>query len=178
MLFRSRTVRIVFVGSSTVVDSHELPFSFPEVTGHFLNLWAASKKLDVTFEVLNAARESIGSREIANIVRTEVLPLRPNLVVYYEGGNQFHLQPLLDRVVDAKPKRPGNGLNVAPKWLQEAARYSALLGRVQAAFGFVSSDLDGREWPKPDYKIVWPDGLDEQAPDLAYPKLQIGRAHV
>ena len=92
----ARTIRIVFVGSSTVVDSHENPYSFPEMTGHFLNVWAKAKKLDVQFEVLNAARESIGSTAIAAIVKTEILPLRPNLVVYYEGGNQFYIKPLLD----------------------------------------------------------------------------------
>lgn len=168
-----RTIRIVFVGSSTVVDAHENPFSFPEMAGHFLNLWAKARHPDIQFEVLNAARESIGSPDIANIVHNEVLPLRPNLVVYYEGGNQFDLKPMLDHFPDAKPTRPGNGAEVAPGWLQEASRWSALMGRVQAALGFVGSDLDGKEWPKPDYKIVWPEGLDEQDPDINYPKLPV-----
>ena len=39
--------------------------------------------------------------------------------------------------------------------------------------GLASSDLDGRERPKPDYELVWPSGLDEQDPDLDYPKLPI-----
>jgi hypothetical protein len=169
----ARTIRIVFVGSSTVVDSHFAPYSYPELAGHWLNMWAASKKLDIRFEVLNSARESNISTDIANIVRTEILPLRPDLVVYYEGGNQFDIGPLLDHKPEGKPVRPGTGASVAPAWLREASRYSALLGRVQAALGLVSSDLDGREWPKPDYKIVWPAGLDEQDPDLAYPDLPV-----
>ena len=41
------------------------------------------------FEVLNAARESIVSTDNVAIVKNEVAPLRPDLVVYYEGGNQF-----------------------------------------------------------------------------------------
>ena len=53
------------------------------------------------FEVLNAARESIGSTGIASIVRQEVVPTRPDLVVYYEGGNQFELE--LDRRRRAAP---------------------------------------------------------------------------
>ncbi len=32
---------------------------------------------------------------------------------------------------------------------------------------------DGREWPKPDYKLQWPEGLDEADPDLAYPRLPV-----
>src|SRR5262249_31714514 len=62
---------------------------------------------------------------------------------------------------------------VAPGWLRAASRYSALLGRVQTAIGFAASDVDGREWPKPNFKLIWPPGLDEQDPDLAYPNLPI-----
>ena len=170
----ARTIRIVFVGSSTVVEGHWVPYSYPEFVGHWLNLWAASKHLDVHFEVLNSARESNVSTDLANIVRTEVLPLRPDLVVYYEGGNQFRMESVVDKVPEGKPARPpGSSAGVAPAWLHSAARYSALLGRVQAAIGLASSDMDGREWPKPNYNIVWPKGLDEQDPDLAYPKLPV-----
>jgi hypothetical protein len=168
-----RTIRIVFVGSSTVVDSHFAPFSYPELAGHWLNIWARSKNLNVKFEALNAARESVISPDIAAIVRTEVLPLKPDLVVYYEGGNQFALSTVVPDMPTAKPVRQNTGATVAPPWLREAARYSALAGRIQAALGLASSDLDGREWPKPDYKFVWPEGLDEQDPDLNYPKLPI-----
>lgn len=168
-----RTIRIVFVGASTVIENHETPFSFPEQAGHWLNIWAKARGLDVNFEVLNAARDGIGSHDISVIVRNELLPLRPDLVIYSEGGNQFDMGSLVERMPDAKPVRPGNGGIVVPDWLREAARYSALLGRVQIALGYVGSDLDGREWPKPDYKFVWPEGLDEQDPDLAYPKLPI-----
>jgi hypothetical protein len=171
---RPRTVRIVFAGSSTVAEGHPLPYSYPELIGHWLTLWAQSRKLDVRFEVLNSARESNNSTDIANVVRTEVLPLHPDLVVYHEGGNQFRPQALVDKVPEgtAAP-RPNTGANVAPGWLRSASRYSALLGRVQTAIGFAASDLDGREWPKPDYKLVWPPGLDEQDPDLGYPNLPI-----
>jgi hypothetical protein len=169
----ARTIRIVFVGSSTVVDSHSAPYSYPELTGHWLNMWAQAQKLDVRFEALNAARESIISTDIAAIVRTEVLPLEPDLVVYYEGGNQFGLSTVVPDMPAAKLVRPNNGATLAPAWLKEAARYSALLGRVQAGIGLANSELDGKEWPKPDYKLVWPQGLDEQDPDLDYPKLPI-----
>src|SRR5262249_17276948 len=167
-----RTVRIVFLGASTIVDFHHLPYSYPELFGYWLNLWAQSKHLDVNFEVLNSGRESIVSTDIANILRTEVLPLRPDLVVYYEGGNQFRPDLLLEKVPDAPVARPGGAQPAtAPEWLRRAARYSALMGRIQAAIGLAGPEGDGREWPKPDYKVAWRPGLDEQDPDLAYPNL-------
>jgi hypothetical protein len=169
-----RTVRIVFAGSSTVVDGHFAPWSYPEYVGHWLKLWAESKKLDVRFEVLNSGRESNTSSDIANVIHSEVLPLRPELVVYYEGGNQFRLDTVVDRVPQGSAVRPpSTGASVSPEWLREASHWSALAGRIQAAIGYAASDLDGREWPKPDYKVVWPPGLDEQDPDLAYPNLPV-----
>ena len=39
--------------------------------------------------------------------------------------------------------------------------------------GFAASDMEGGEWPKPDYRVVWPPGLDEQDPDLAYANLPV-----
>lgn len=169
-----RTIRIVFVGSSTVIDGHWVPYSYPEFVGYWLNLWAQAKKLDVHFEVLNSARESNVSTDLAHIVRTEVLPLRPDLVVYYEGGNQFRPESIVEKVPQGSPQRPaGSEGTQAPEWLRAASRWSALLGRVQAAIGLAASDMDGREWPKPDYKVVWPAGLDEQDPDLAYPNLPV-----
>ncbi|HSH99667.1 MAG TPA: hypothetical protein VLA02_03620 [Reyranella sp.] len=169
-----KTIRIVFVGSSTVIDGHWVPYSYPEFVGYWLNLWAKAKKLDVRFEVLNSARESNVSTDLAHIVRTEVLPLRPDLVVYYEGGNQFRPESIVEKVPPGSPQPPaGASANVAPEWLRAAARWSALLGRVQAAIGLAASDMDGKEWPKPDYKVAWPPGLDEQDPNLAYPNLPV-----
>src|SRR5436190_8493662 len=142
-----KTIRIVFVGSSKVIDGHWVPYSYPEFVGYWLNLWAQAKKLDVRFEVLNSARESNVSTDLAHIVRTEVLPLRPDLVVYYEGGNQFRPESIVEKVPQGSAVRPpGIGASVSPDWLRAASRYSALLGRVQAAIGFAVSDMDGREW--------------------------------
>jgi hypothetical protein len=167
-----RTIRIVFVGSSTTVDLHHLPFSWPEFVGHYLNVWAKAKGLPVHFEVLNAGRESIISPDIAAVVHSEVLPLRPELVVYYEGGNQFRLQSVVDKVPEGTPQRPA-AAHEPPQWLRNLARYSALATRIEAALLTTNAQDDGKEWPKPDYKIAWPEGLNEQDPDLAYPNLPV-----
>jgi len=169
-----RTIRIVFVGASTTIDAHHLPFSHPELVGHWLDMWAASKHLDVHFETLNAGRESVVSTDIAHIVHTEVMPLRPDLVIYYEGGNQFRPASIVDKVPEGKPVAPPNAqAKPAPEWLRVASRYSALMGRVQSAIGLAATDLDGREWPKPHYNVVWPQGLDEKDPDLSYPDMPV-----
>lgn len=167
-----KTVRIIIVGSSTVVEAHHLPFSWPEYIGHWLNMWARARGLDSRFEVLNAGRESIQSADIAAIVRTEVLPLRPDLVVYHEGGNQFRPATIVEKVPDVPVTRPSGTQRAASiGWLRTAARYSALMARVQAALAIADADSDGGEWPKPDYRVVWPEGLDEISPDLDYPNL-------
>ena len=94
-----KTVRIVFVGASTVAEIHSYPFSVPEYVNDWLNRWAQARKLDLKFEVLNAGRESINSTDIAGVVRQEVAPARPDLVVYYEGNNQLQLSTVVHRAL-------------------------------------------------------------------------------
>lgn len=168
-----RTVRIVFVGASTTVGSHHVPFSYPEFVGRFLEVWAAARGLDLDFEVMNAARESVDSHDIAAIVRQEVTPLRPDLVVYYEGANQFSLNGLVHDLPKATAHPPEDLLppGKLAAWLSDAAVYSALVRRVQAATGLLYRPGGGAEWPKPAYKIDWPKGLDANAPDISRPDL-------
>jgi hypothetical protein len=91
-----KTVRVVFIGASTTGDSDYAPFSWPKFVGHWPNIWADPKGQGVHFEVLDAAREGMNSTDITAIVRTEVMPLRPDLVVYYEGSNQFRQAAIVD----------------------------------------------------------------------------------
>ncbi len=157
-----RTIRIVYVGASTVAEIHLTPYSVPEFLDHWLNQWARAKKLDLKFEVLNAGRESITAIDIAAIVHQEVAPMRPDLVVYYEGGNQLDLSTVVKNVPKAKPEPAG----WFARTLRELAPYSALARRAQ---GLTS----GAEWPKPDYKIDWPKGLDGFDPDITRPDLPV-----
>jgi hypothetical protein len=168
----AKTIRIVFVGSSTTMGQPHLPASYPEFVGYWLNRWAEARKVPVRFEVLNAGRESISSTDTAAIVRNEVLPLKPDLVVYYEGGNQFWMSSVAKDIADdAKPPAPLAASDNS--WLENAARYSALLSRVRAAIKLAGVKSDGREPPKASYRLEWPEGLDEKDPDLAYPNLPV-----
>ncbi len=169
----ARTVRIVFVGASTTVGAHHLPFSYPEFIGPWLDEWAASRHLDVHFETLNAGRESIDSHDIAAIVHNEVLPLRPDLVVYYEGANQFDMATVVPEVPKGAAAHPTSSAEKTSPGLRFLSRYFDLARRIQAAAGYAASDLDGREWPKPRYQLVWPEGLNETDPDLSFRNLPV-----
>ena len=168
-----RTIRIVFVGASTTAGPHAAPFSYPELVGHWLNMWAAANRPDIRFEVMNAAREALSSTSIAAVVRQEVAPTRPDLVVYYEGGNQFRLKSLMRNLPETTSAPRAKTPEGAAAWLNAAAQHSALARRLQSLTGFAGISEGGREPPKPDYDVRWPDGLDEFNPDLGYPDLPI-----
>jgi hypothetical protein len=168
-------VRIVFVGASTTVNSHYFPYSYPEFVGHWLKLWGEARNLDIDFQVLNAGREIVNSTDIEAIIRTEVLPLVPDLVVYYEGRNQFEM-------VLASVKREGEEVvrldqavreTFGARLLRDATHRSALARRLQAALGLVDNPGRGEEWPKPDYELTWPSSKDEADPDLSRTDLPV-----
>lgn len=159
------TIRIAFVGASTTVGKHDYPFSYPEFVGYWLNLWAEHAAPGVRFDVINAGREGLNSTSFAAIVRQELLPAEPDLVVYYEGANQFQFPQLID-----VPVAPGEPLIGPPsgRWKQLASSarpYSALVRRIDRAL-LIRDAGDGTEPAKPPYHLTWPAGLDEQAPDL------------
>ena len=186
---RPRTVRIAFIGASTTVGNHYYPWSYPDFVGNWLNMWAASRKLDVTFEVLNAGRESITSRDNVVIVRDEVMPLQPDLLVYYEGANQFNLHTLVTgsdlqtkmRLApgEACPSRaaqqaaPGGGEPPQTSWLDDLAYDVALLRRVQALQRAQQKPEGGAEPAKAGYALTWPAGVDEADPDIGRADLPV-----
>ncbi len=179
-----RTVRIAFIGASTTVGNHYFPYSYPEFVGNWLNMWAASRKLDVKFEILNAGRESITSSDNVVIVRDEVLPLQPDLLVYYEGANQFDLRTLAevpdsgDMAVASSgrcPAQPAGGgtAEASCGWLASLESESALVRRVRALLAAGNPAVGGDEWPKKDYTLRWPKGVDERDPDIKRPDLPV-----
>jgi hypothetical protein len=169
---KPNTIRIVFVGASTTVEAHESPWSYPELVGHWLGLWAAAHGLALDVQALNAGREGMTSTDSAAIVRTEVAPMRPDLVVYYEGANQFDLSSIAPGV--------GGGLRgrttvpVEPtSWLATFARYSSIGVRLRSALTLIGDRGNGREPEKPTYTLDWPAGSNEADPDLANPSLPV-----
>jgi hypothetical protein len=168
-----RTIRIACVGASTTVGIHAHPFSYPEFLQHWLNLWSQAQGYGVNFEVINAGREGLGSRDIAAVVRYEILPLDVDYVIYYEGSNQFNPQSMVSFPADVTFGQPPPG--VAPNLanvesddktlLDRLSEYSALAARARSIVEQFS--LTGLEPPKPEQTFHLPEGLDEFRPDRA-----------
>lgn len=170
-----RTIRIACVGASTTVDSHHFTYSYPELLPHWLDLWAASKGLDLHFEVINAGREALQSNDIRAIVQYEVLPFAVDYVVYYEGANQCGLSEMLRHVQVKEPftaAQPpatiGTDLPaltaIASPALAQLREYSVDTKRLLSLLGFGTSVS---EPAKPSQDISLPNGLDEFAPEIA-----------
>ena len=159
-----RTIRIAFVGASTTVSAHAEPYSYPELTGLWLARWAASRGLDISIEVINAGREGLTSRSFQAIVRQELAPVEPDLVVYYEGSNQFWPADFLTTPVP----RPSRTLGLVRRGL---ILYSAIANR--ALFMLRKATESGAEPPKPALTVAWPPDLDERDPNLDDPRLPI-----
>src|SRR5262249_37205188 len=150
------TIRIAFVGASTTIDPHGDRFSYPEYVGRWLNEWSASRRLRVSFEAINAGREGISSESLAAIVATELVPVRPDLVVYYEGSNHFWPGDFISQELPPRPAQVAKN----PSTIE---RYSALAVDVRSVWdGF----REGREPEKPAVRVDWPVSLDEMDPPL------------
>jgi len=164
----SGTVRIAFVGASTTVDPHGDPFSYPEYVGRWLNEWAQRKALGVRFEIINAGREGIDAAAIEAIVEQELVPVRPDVVVYYEGSNQFWPANF---IVEALPHRPAESARRPSKFEQ----YSALAIRTRSVWNRLHA---GSEPSKPALREQWPPDLSEQDPPLDDPRLPVSLPNI
>jgi hypothetical protein len=156
-------IRVAFVGASTTVAPHAYRYSYPDHIRRWLHEWSSAWHPEVKFDVINAAREGIDSTSIAAIVGDELVPIRPDLVVYYEGANQFGPADFIvwpRGVVPSKPVRTGT-------WPLEST--SALVRRLRAVRDPFTVR---REEPiKPRLPVAWPADLDERDPRLDHPRL-------
>jgi hypothetical protein len=156
-------IRIAFVGASTVIDPHHDQFSHPEYIARWLNEWARAGARGVTFETINAGREGVDAAAASAIVEQELVPVRPDLVVDSEGGNQFWPSNFIEERLPPRPKESDR----TPSTLE---RYSALAVRMHNASNRLQA---GREPPKPALRFSWPADLDEQDPPLDDPRLPV-----
>jgi hypothetical protein len=155
-------VRIAFVGASTTAGAHADRYSYPDYVAPWLERWAASRGWPVTFDVVNAGREGVLSTSIAAIVRSELVPVHPDVVVYYEGTNQFWPNAFSARPMVAVLRQ----LDAGP-WLEQ---YSAIALRVQR---LIERGRSGREPHKPAVSVSWPPDLSETDPPLEDPRLPV-----
>ncbi len=152
------TIRIAFVGASTTISFHGIPYSYPELIGAWLNIWAAENEIDTRFEVINAAREGISSTDIAAIVAQEIVPAAPDYIVYYEGSNQFdHIRKLFDTSVSGAVRGAVQLANVSLQ--QHSAAWRRALSIKNQMYG---SSLH----PRGKVPVNFPADVDEFSPDL------------
>jgi hypothetical protein len=156
-----RTVRIVFVGASTTIDPHLDRFAHPDYVERWLNEWANARRKNVRFEVTNAGREGIDTQGVAGVVRQEVVPVRPDFVIDYEGGNQFWPSEFIKGALPPRPKTTSE----KPWAIEHYSALSVRLRRVMLRIG------EGAEPAKPALEVNWPTDLNEQDPRLDDPRL-------
>ncbi|MFT5042348.1 MAG: hypothetical protein ACI8TX_003333, partial [Hyphomicrobiaceae bacterium] len=166
------TVRIAFVGASTTLGSHFHEHAYPEYVVHWLNLWAENQGLSVRFDGINAAREGIGSEDIAAIVETEIMAMEPDLIVYYEGANQFHMDDLLEGPVDVPTVLGSKPTRALADFLKRFEDHSVVTRRL-AELAIAIAERGGVEPPHVNYELRWPKGVDEFEPDLESSRLPV-----
>jgi len=147
----ARLIRLAFLGSS--VTAAGWPFTYPEYVAHYLRLWARANKFDVDFDVINAARSGIWTSQIANIMRYEVAPLHPDIVVWYAGGDDMDAKTIVPNVT------PQSTFSYHVK-LRPFEQDSALLSRLYQLF----RPLGASEPPKPAHALNF--DLTRKDPDI------------
>ncbi len=163
------TIRIAFLGSSKTIDPFGSPFSHIEYIGEWLSLWLRARNPNLRIEVVNAARTGIDEKAIAAILRDEVLPLEPDLVID-DGGNNFGPAMLLPKSARVL-KRPDQATGDTRPWAMDA--YSAISRHLHVA-AIKLAHRDGSEPVKPRTAIEWPAGVDELHPDVTQQPLPMG----
>lgn len=146
-----RVIRLAFLGSSVTVAGW--PFTYPDYVAHYLRLWAQANKFDVDFDVINAARSGIWTTQIANIMRYEVAPLHPDIVVWYAGGDDLTAKT----IVAVIPPKSDTSYHVK---LRPFEQDSALLTRLYQLFG----SRRASEPPKPAHVLNF--DLTQKDPDI------------
>jgi len=156
----SKTTRIAFLGASTTIANHALPFSYPEHFGHWLNLWLKANNYPLQVEVINAGREAMNSQDIAAIFEQEVLPLAPDYVIYYEGANDIYVGSDLVDSVGRFMSYPREEL-LPKKWVQ-----FSLIAKLINDFYRARIVPELTEWRRHRVELIFPDKVNEDEPDI------------
>jgi hypothetical protein len=167
-----RVIRVAFLGASVLQNGW--PYTSSEYAVSFLQLWAKANHLHVDFDLINASRGGIDSATSAQIMRYEVAPLRPDIVVYHQGARTITgdgVRAIL-RDVDGKPFSAKNAAEPPLPAVAEnlpLERYSALARRI---YELLDRRTVGIEPAKPPHKLSF--DLKQTDPDLDAKDLPFG----
>jgi hypothetical protein len=135
-----KTIRLAFLGFSTTENGW--PWTYPDFIGQMLREWARSQGLDVDFDVINAGRAGVRSPGMARIMRYEVAPLQPDIIVIYPDGANLTTEAF--GVVGVQPR----SFNIP-----QLMHYSALAVRLGE---FIApAQGAGSEPAKPPHKLIF-----------------------
>jgi hypothetical protein len=149
----SGLIRIAFVGASTTQNLAAYRWSYPELAGHWLNLWLQHQHRRERVEVINAGREGISSTDIVEVVRRELLPLQPDYVVYSEGANLMGPPPVQWPGGQEPPPSDRKALRAFTGWLVTHSAFAKAMEPVVVRAS--ARPLD--EPSKPKYRLDLPD---------------------
>ena len=167
-----RTIRIAFLGASTTISGHS-GHSYSNYINHWLNLWARENSHDLRFEVINTGHETYRSMDTTAVVEKELIPLEPDIAVYYEGANQFRVKKDIIGVPWAYLPGPVDEV-LDSIGVYKVSALLRLVRRVLPLFLDSGTLSDGLIEPgKPSYIFVWPEGLDRNNPDISRPDLPL-----
>jgi len=158
-------LRIAIVGSSGTIGDHHHPFAYPDFVGFWLEKWLRAHGSSDRVQILNAGREGIGTTDVRAVLEQEVLPLRPDIVVFYDGANQLSIaRDLLKaaRPIDRAAHQQGPAVRSIPVWLTAYSRLAALL---EVYLARAKQQARARE-PKPDYVLAFKPDFHEDHPDV------------
>jgi hypothetical protein len=151
-------LRIAFLGASTTLGSPRYAWSYPEHVGAWLNTWARQTGKAITFEIANTGRFGAKSVDIVGIAEEEVPAFAPDILVYYEGHNDF--QPSFLRCPAGIAQSRERFAFRQGHWLES---YSAIARRLMTVISGVRAPGIG-EPARPDCRLRFPRVSTRQTP--------------
>jgi lysophospholipase L1-like esterase len=124
-------IRIVCLGASTTEGSQKNTETYPYFLQQELNRLFPNQ----TIEVINAGHHGQDIFDLLEILNQRVLPLQPDIVLFYEGSNNINFYDF----VEGLPCTLGEcWLNHYPAWYRFLYKHSAIFVLLSDSFGWNS----------------------------------------
>jgi hypothetical protein len=150
-------IRIGIIGDSTSHNFYGLQLQA------YLNVWAASAHLDVSFQVLNGARQGLEWQDELNVLKYELLPMGLDYVYAYfaptfaVAGYSKTYARLPSGIVFGQPPHPHPGERVWPAgFLAPLTPFSALARNAWQQWSGTAPGSMLAEPPKPSVRLKLP----------------------